>query len=103
MGEIDIERQSPNVERMLRLGAEVIPVTHGAATLKDAVSEAMRDWVRTVDTTHYIIGSVVGPHPYPSLVADFQAVIGREARAIVRVVSTEDVSNADADAAKEPA
>jgi tryptophan synthase beta chain len=78
MGEVDIERQSLNVFRMELLGAEVIPVSSGAATLKDAVSEAMRDWVRSVDHTHYIIGSVVGPHPFPWLVREFQKVIGEE-------------------------
>lgn len=78
MGAKDIERQALNVYRMRLLGAEVIPVTHGAATLKDAVSEAMRDWVRTVDTTHYIIGSVVGPHPFPYMVRELQKVIGEE-------------------------
>jgi tryptophan synthase beta chain len=79
MGEVDIERQALNVFRMRLLGAEVIPVTSGARTLKDAVSEAMRDWVRTVEGTHYIIGSVVGPHPFPWMVREFQKVIGEEA------------------------
>ena len=78
MGEKDIERQALNVSRMKMLGAEVVPVTSGAATLKDAVNEAMRDWVRTVETTHYIIGSVVGPHPFPWMVREFQKVIGEE-------------------------
>ena len=78
MGEVDIERQALNVLRMRILGTEVIPVTSGAGTLKDAVSEAMRDWVRTVETTHYIIGSVVGPHPFPWIVREFQKVIGEE-------------------------
>ncbi len=78
MGSKDIERQALNVYRMRMLGAEVIPVEHGAGTLKDAVSEAMRDWVTTVDTTHYIIGSVVGPHPFPYIVRQFQKVIGEE-------------------------
>ena len=81
MGEEDIARQSVNVYRMKLLGAEVRPVASGSRTLKDAMNEAMRDWVTNVDTTHYIIGSVAGPHPYPMLVRDFQAVIGREARA----------------------
>ncbi len=81
MGAVDMERQRPNVERMELLGAEVRAVTGGSATLKDATSEAIRDWVTNVRTTHYIIGSTVGPHPYPALVRDFQAVIGREARA----------------------
>lgn len=80
MGSEDIKRQSLNVYRMKLLGAEVIPVTSGSQTLKDALSEAMRDWVTNVDDTHYIIGSVAGPHPYPMLVRDFQSVIGSEAR-----------------------
>lgn len=80
MGEEDIRRQEPNVFRMRLLGAEVIPVTTGSGTLKDATNEAIRDWVTNVETTHYIIGSVVGPAPYPVLVRDFQAVIGRETR-----------------------
>src|SRR4051794_27130789 len=81
MGEVDMERQAPNVLRMRLLGAEVRPVSSGSRTLKDAINEALRDWVTNVDTTHYLIGSVVGPHPYPAIVRDFQAVIGREARA----------------------
>ena len=81
MGEEDIQRQSLNVYRMRLLGAEVIPVTSGSRTLKDAMNEAMRDWVTNVDDTFYIIGTVAGPHPYPMLVRDFQCVIGREARA----------------------
>jgi tryptophan synthase beta chain len=81
MGEEDIRRQSLNVYRMKLLGAEVVPVTSGSRTLKDAMSEAMRDWVTNVDSTFYIIGTVAGPHPYPMLVRDFQSVIGREARA----------------------
>lgn len=80
MGSVDIERQSLNVYRMKLLGAEVIPVISGSKTLKDAMSEAMRDWVTNVDDTYYIIGTVAGPHPYPKLVRDFQSVIGREAR-----------------------
>lgn len=80
MGSEDMERQSLNVYRMKLLGADVIPVTGGSRTLKDALSEAMRDWVTNVDDTHYIIGTVAGPHPYPMLVRDLQAVIGREAR-----------------------
>jgi len=83
MGEEDIQRQSLNVFRMRLLGAEVRPVTSGSRTLKDAINEAIRDWVTNVETTHYLIGSVVGPHPYPMLVRDFQSVIGREARAQV--------------------
>ena len=78
MGEVDIDRQSLNVHRMDMLGTRVIPVTSGAGTLKDAVSEAMRDWVRTVETTHYVIGSVVGPHPFPWMVREFQKIIGEE-------------------------
>ncbi len=80
MGEEDIRRQAINVYRMRLLGAEVVPVTSGSRTLKDAMNEAMRDWVTTVDDTFYIIGTVAGPHPYPAMVRDFQAVIGREAR-----------------------
>jgi tryptophan synthase beta chain len=80
MGVEDMRRQAPNVFRMRLLGAEVIPVTSGSQTLKDAVNEAMRDWVTNVDTTYYMIGSVVGPHPYPVLVRDFQTVIGTETR-----------------------
>ncbi|MBI3568980.1 MAG: tryptophan synthase subunit beta [Gemmatimonadetes bacterium] len=80
MGEEDMRRQSLNVFRMKLLGAEVVPVTSGTRTLKDATSEAIRDWVTTCDHSHYIIGSVVGPAPYPRMVRDFQAVIGREAR-----------------------
>ena len=78
MGEEDIERQSPNVYRMKLLGAEVYPVTSGTKTLKDAMNEAMRDWVTNVDDTHYIIGSVAGPHPYPKIVRDFNSVVGVE-------------------------
>ena len=81
MGETDIERQKPNVFRMRLLGAEVRPVSSGSRTLKDAMNEALRDWVANVDDTFYIIGTVAGPHPYPALVRDFQSVIGREARA----------------------
>ncbi|MEP1596499.1 MAG: pyridoxal-phosphate dependent enzyme, partial [Halieaceae bacterium] len=81
MGEEDIRRQALNVYRMKLLGATVVPVTSGSRTLKDAMNEAMRDWVTNVDDTFYIIGTVAGPHPYPMLVRDFQAVIGREARA----------------------
>lgn len=80
MGEEDIVRQAPNVYRMKLLGAKVVPVTSGSKTLKDALNEAMRDWVTNVDSTFYIIGTVAGPHPYPAMVRDFQAVIGREAR-----------------------
>ena len=80
MGEQDIHRQAPNVYRMRLLGAEVVPVTSGSKTLKDALNEALRDWVTNVDNTFYIIGTVAGPHPYPLLVRDFQSVIGREAK-----------------------
>lgn len=78
MGDKDVERQALNVSRMRMLGATVVPVASGAGTLKDAVNEAMRDWVRTVPTTHYVIGSVVGPHPFPWMVREFQKVIGEE-------------------------
>ena len=81
MGEEDIRRQAPNVARMQLLGTEVVPVTAGTRTLKEAVNEALRDWAATVTNTHYIIGSVVGPHPFPMLVRDLQRVIGDEARA----------------------
>jgi len=81
MGSEDIKRQAINVYRMKLLGATVVPVTSGSKTLKDALNEAMRDWVTNVDNTFYIIGTVAGPHPYPAMVRDFQAVIGREARA----------------------
>jgi tryptophan synthase beta chain len=80
MGETDIERQKPNVFRMKLLGAEVVPVKSGARTLKDAMNEALRDWVTNVEDTFYIIGTVAGPHPYPQLVRDFQCVIGDETR-----------------------
>jgi tryptophan synthase beta chain len=80
MGELDMERQRPNVSRMKLLGAEVVRVASGSKTLKDATNEAIRDWVTHVQTTHYVIGSTVGPHPYPLMVREFQRVIGREAR-----------------------
>lgn len=80
MGATDVERQQPNVFRMKLLGAEVVPVTNGRATLKDAMNEAMRDWVSNVADTYYIIGTAAGPHPYPEMVRDFQAVIGHETR-----------------------
>ena len=80
MGEEDTKRQSLNVARMKMLGAEVIPVTQGSKTLKDAINEAMRDWVTNVDTTHYLLGTVAGPHPFPSMVRDFHKIIGEEAR-----------------------
>jgi len=80
MGATDVERQAPNVFRMKLLGAEVRPVTSGTATLKDAMNEALRDWVANVDDTFYIIGTAAGPHPYPQMVRDFQSVIGNEVR-----------------------
>ncbi len=78
MGEVDIARQTPNVDRMRLLGAKVVPVRDGSRTLKDAINAALRDWIENVRTTHYLIGSAVGPHPFPTIVADFQSVIGRE-------------------------
>jgi tryptophan synthase beta chain len=81
MGSVDMARQRPNVFRMKLLGAEVIPVESGSRTLKDAINEAIRDWVTNVETTHYLLGSALGPHPYPLMVRDFQSVIGVEARA----------------------
>ncbi len=81
MGATDVERQKPNVFRMKLLGAEVVPVHSGAGTLKDAMNDAMRDWVANVENTYYLIGTVAGPHPYPAMVRDFQSVIGTEARA----------------------
>merc|ERR1711972_658205 len=81
MGAVDCERQKLNVFRMKELGAEVVPVQSGSRTLKDAVNEALRDWVTNIRTTHYIIGSAVGPHPFPDIVRDLQSVIGNEARA----------------------
>ena len=80
MGKTDVERQAVNVERMRLLGATVVPVTKGSGTLKSAINEALRDWVKNVQTTHYLIGSVVGPHPFPAIVGYFQSVIGKEAR-----------------------
>src|SRR5207302_1421706 len=80
MGEVDTQRQALNVARMRLLGATVVPVTAGSRTLKDALNEAFRDWVSTVENTHYVIGSDVGPHPFPMMVRDFQSVIGRETR-----------------------
>src|SRR5678815_133694 len=81
MGEEDIRRQELNVFRMKLLGARVIPVGSGSKTLKDAINESMRDWVTNVRTTYYMLGSVLGPHPYPAMVRDFQSIIGRETRA----------------------
>src|SRR3954465_14986304 len=86
MGAVDIERQALNVFRMKLLGAEVVPVESGSATLKDAINETLRDWVASVETTHYVIGSVVGPHPYPWLVREFQRVVGDEAREQCRAI-----------------
>ena len=83
MGEEDTKRQALNVARMKLLGAEVVPVTTGSRTLKDAINEAMRDWVTNVETTHYLLGTVAGPHPFPSMVRDFHKIIGEEARAQV--------------------
>jgi tryptophan synthase beta chain len=80
MGEADTKRQALNVARMKLLGATVVPVTQGSKTLKDAINEAMRDWVTNVETTHYLLGTVAGPHPFPTMVRDFQRIIGVEAR-----------------------
>jgi tryptophan synthase beta chain len=87
MGAVDVERQALNVFRMQLLGAEVVPVRSGSATLKDAINEALRDWVATVESTHYCIGSVVGPHPYPWIVREFQRVVGDEAREQTRALT----------------
>src|SRR6202162_440222 len=84
MGAVDVERQKPNVFRMKLLGAEVVPVSSGAGTLKDAMNDAMRDWVANVRDTFYIIGTAAGPHPYPAMVRDFQCVSGNEAKAQLR-------------------
>jgi len=81
MGEKDMERQAPNVKRMELCGAEVVPVATGSRTLKDAINEALRDWTQNLTTTHYLLGTVCGPHPFPRLVRDFQSVIGKEAKA----------------------
>ncbi len=81
MGTTDIDRQAPNVSRMEMLGAEIIPVTSGTGTLKDAMNDALRDWVANVESTYYLIGTVAGPHPYPAMVRDFQSIIGEETRA----------------------
>ena len=80
MGEVDVERQRPNVFWMERLGADVIPVTEGTRTLKDAINEAFRDWVTNMDNTHYVLGTACGPHPFPEMVTYFQSIIGKEAR-----------------------
>jgi tryptophan synthase beta chain len=90
MGVVDMERQAPNLLRMRLLGAEVVGVDSGSRTLKDAINEAMRDWTENVATTHYVLGSALGPHPYPILVRDLQAVIGREARAQFRRLAGRD-------------
>ena len=84
MGAVDVKRQQPNVFRMNMLGAKVVPVTSGAKTLKDAMNEALRDWVTNVESTFYCIGTVAGPHPYPMMVRDFQSIIGRETREQMR-------------------
>jgi tryptophan synthase beta chain len=86
MGEVDVERQALNVFRMKLLGAEVHPVSSGSRTLKDAINEAMRDWVANVETTHYLLGSVMGPHPYPWMVREFQRIVGEEAFGQVRTI-----------------
>ncbi len=86
MGARDMARQAPNVQRMRLLGAQVHPVTSGSQTLKDAINEALRDWITNVRSTHYVLGSAVGPHPFPSLVCDFQSVIGRELRSQSRAL-----------------
>ncbi len=87
MGAVDVERQSLNVFRMHLLGAKVHPVKDGTATLKDAMNEAMRDWVTNVGTTHYVLGTVAGPHPYPTMVGELQSVIGREARVQIQAAT----------------
>jgi tryptophan synthase beta chain len=90
MGTTDMARQAPNVSRMRLLGAEVVQVDSGSRTLKDAINEAMRDWTENVATTHYVLGSALGPHPYPTIVREFQSVIGREARAQMRAIAGRD-------------
>ena len=87
MGATDIERQAPNVFKMKLLGAEIKPVTSGTATLKDAMNEALRDWVSNVTDTFYVIGTVAGPHPYPMMVRDFQSVIGKETKQQILIYS----------------
>ena len=87
MGKVDTERQALNVARMRILGAEVVAVEHGSATLKDAINEAMRDWVASVEDTHYVLGTVTGPHPFPTMVRRFHEVIGTEAREQVLAVA----------------
>jgi tryptophan synthase beta chain len=90
MGAVDMERQAPNVSRMRLFGAEVVAVDSGSRTLKDSISEAMRDWAENVATTHYVLGSALGPHPYPTIVRELQSVIGREARAQFRKLAGRD-------------
>jgi tryptophan synthase beta chain len=90
MGSVDMKRQSPNVTRMRLLGAEVVAVDSGSRTLKDAINDSMRDWIENVATTHYVLGSALGPHPYPTIVREFQSVIGREARAQFRKLAGRD-------------
>jgi tryptophan synthase beta chain len=90
MGTVDMARQAPNVSRIRLLGSEVVGVDSGSRTLKDAINEAMRDWIENVETTHYVLGSALGPHPYPTIVREFQAVIGREARAQFRKLAGRD-------------
>ncbi len=90
MGSIDMERQAPNVSRMRLFGAEVVSVDSGSRTLKDAINEAMRDWTENVASTHYVLGSALGPHPYPTIVREFQSVIGKEARAQFRKLAGRD-------------
>ena len=90
MGTVDMERQAPNVSRMTLLGAEVVGVDSGSRTLKDAINEAMRDWTENIATTHYVLGSALGPHPYPTMVREFQSVIGREARRQFRALAGRD-------------
>jgi tryptophan synthase beta chain len=90
MGTVDMERQAPNVSRMKLLGSEVVGVDSGSRTLKDAINEAMRDWTENVSTTHYVLGSALGPHPYPTMVREFQSVIGREARRQFRKLAGRD-------------
>jgi tryptophan synthase beta chain len=80
MGEVDVERQRPNVFWMEQLGANVVPVTYGSRTLKDAINEAFRDWVSNMDSTHYVLGTACGPHPFPTMVTYFQSILGKEAR-----------------------
>ncbi len=91
MGEKDIERQAPNVARMKMLGATVVPATSGSKTLKDATNEAIRDWINHPDDTHYIIGSVVGPHPYPDMVSRFQSVISKEIKKQIKSITGKDL------------